>query len=164
MARLQYTWTNNRSGDQSLARRLDRFLIKEVLLNRLPRIRQWVGTAGISDHRPIFLEMANTNQNIRSPFKFNTSWLKYPSYIQLVTNFWQTNPILEGEGHTEGFIRKLSELKRISKIWAHHKCISDDNSLREAERVIVVLDDTSNGTYPTPESKELHTSHIMKRT
>jgi len=39
MAKLQHTWSNNRSGDQSLARRLDRFLIKESLHNRIARIR-----------------------------------------------------------------------------------------------------------------------------
>lgn len=37
-AKLQYTWTNNRSGEQSLARRLDRFLIKEHLVNEIPRV------------------------------------------------------------------------------------------------------------------------------
>jgi len=71
--KIQFTWTNNRSGDHSLARRLEIFLIKEALLRILSCIRQWVGTGGISDHRPIFLEMANENQKIKSPFKFNAS-------------------------------------------------------------------------------------------
>eukprot|EP00253_Pinus_taeda_P004777 PITA_04777 len=82
-ARIQYTWSNNRSGDHSLARRLERFLIKEAFLTSLSRIRQWVGTGGISDHRPILLELADTSQKIKSPFNFNASWLKDPSYIQL---------------------------------------------------------------------------------
>lgn len=72
-ARLQYTWSNNRSGEQGLARRLDRFLIKEALYTCLPRIRQWVGSGGISDHRPIYLEADGNNHKIKSPFKFNAA-------------------------------------------------------------------------------------------
>eukprot|EP00253_Pinus_taeda_P023046 PITA_23046 len=97
--RLQHTWSNNRSGNQSLARRLDRFLLKESLYNRLPRIRQWIGSGGISDHRPIYLETVDTYNKIKSPFKFNSTWLKDPSYIQLVTEYWQNNPIHEHEDH-----------------------------------------------------------------
>eukprot|EP00253_Pinus_taeda_P030816 PITA_30816 len=82
-ARLQHTWSNNRSGLQSLARRLDRFLLKEPQYNRLPRITQWVSSGGISDHRPIFLETVDTYNKTKGPFKFNSTWLKDPSYIQL---------------------------------------------------------------------------------
>lgn len=99
------------------------------------------------------MELADVNQKIRSPFKFNASWLKDPSYIQLVTKFWQTNPILDNEDHTDGFIRKLTELKKISKMWAHQKRINDDKSLREAEEAIAAHEDITDGTLPTVESK-----------
>lgn len=122
-ARLQYTWSNNRNGEQSLSRRLDRFLVKEPLYNVLPRIRQWVGTGGLSDHRPIFLEVENSSQKIKSPFKFNASWLLDPSYILLVQNYWNTNPIRDDEDISVGFVRKLTELKQLTKNWAHHKRI-----------------------------------------
>eukprot|EP00253_Pinus_taeda_P033090 PITA_33090 len=162
-ARLQHTWTNNRSGVHSLASRLDRFLIKESLYNRLSRIRQWVGSGGISDHRPIFLETVDINNKIKSPFKFNSSWLKDPSYIQLVTDYWQNNPIRDHENLTEGFIRKLTKLKRISKHWAHQKRIRDDQTLKEAERIITSYDDSSDGIFPNQESKEHYTSLVTKR-
>lgn len=86
-ARIQHTWTNNQSGDHSLARRLDQYLIKEALLNAHPHIRQWVGTGGISDHHPIYMELEDINQRTKGPFKFNASWIKDSSYIQLVTDF-----------------------------------------------------------------------------
>eukprot|EP00253_Pinus_taeda_P030342 PITA_30342 len=161
-ARIHYTWSNNRSGDQSLARRLDRFLIKEAFLVSHPRIRQRVGTGGISDHRPIFLEVEDTNLRIKSPFKFNASCLKDPSYIQLVSNYWQTNPIMDREDHTDGSIRKLTELKRISRIWAHQKRKNVDNFLREAELAIATYEDTSNGTFLSQETKDLYTSLVTK--
>jgi len=162
-ARLQYTWSNNRSGEQILARRLDRFLIKESLFNNLPRIRQWVGSGGISDHRPIFLEAEDTSHKIKSPFKFNASWLLDPSYIQLVHNYWRTNLIREDEEISVGFVRKLTELKQITKNWAHQKRIQDNQTLKEAEKVIAEFEDSSSGTFPSPESKDKYTSLITKR-
>eukprot|EP00253_Pinus_taeda_P031908 PITA_31908 len=135
-ARLQYTWSNNRSGEQSLARRLDRFLIKEPLYNNLPRIRQWVGSGGISDHRTIFLEAENSSHKIKSPFKFNDSWLLDPTYIQLVQNYWRTNPIRDDEDISVGF---------------------------EAEKVIAEFEESSTGTFPSPEKKVEYTSLISKR-
>eukprot|EP00253_Pinus_taeda_P011273 PITA_11273 len=122
-ARLQYTWSNNRSGEQSLARRLDRFLIKEPLYKNFPRIRQWVGSGGIFDHRPIFLEAEDTSHKVKSPFKFNVSWLLDPSYIQLVHNYWRTNPIRDDEDISVGFeytslITKRSQiLKEREESW-----------------------------------------------
>lgn len=80
----------------------------------------------------------------------------------MVSNYWKLNPIQEREDHTEGFIRKLTKLKRISKIWAHQKWNNDDNTLREAEFAIATQDDTSNGTFLSQESKDHYTPLITK--
>jgi len=152
-ARLQYTWSNNRSGEQSLARRLDRLLVKEPLYNSLPHIRQWVGSGGISDHRPIFLETENSSHKIKIPFKFNASWLLDPSYTLLVQNYWRTNPIRDDEDISVGFVRKLTELKQITKNWAHQKRIHDNLTLKEAEKVIAEFEESSTGTFPSLEKK-----------
>eukprot|EP00253_Pinus_taeda_P016780 PITA_16780 len=136
-ARLQYTWSNNRSGEQSLARRLDRFLIKEPLYNNLPRIRLWVGSGGISDHRPIFLEAENSSHKIKSPFK-------------------------DDEDISVGFVRKLTDLKQLTKNWAHQKRIQDNLTLEEAEKVIAEFEESSTGTFPSPEKKVEYTSLISK--
>jgi len=163
MQKLLPTWSNNRSGDQSLARRLDIFMLREPLHNRIARIRKWVGSGGISDHRPIFLEFSDIQNRIKSPFKFNSSWLKDPSYIQMVTDYWQSHPITEEENFSEGFIRKLSLLKRISKIWAHDKRLRDDQSLKEAEEIIASREAEDGGIFPTQERKNLYMSLIEKR-
>lgn len=162
-ARLQYTWSNNRSGEQGLARRLDRFLIKETLYTFLPRIRQWVGSGGISDHMPIYLEADGTNHKIKSPFKFNAVWLQDPAYIQLVQEYWQNNPISGNEDLSAGFVRKLTDLKLITKNWAHQKRIQDNHTLTEAERVIGEFEDSSTGTFSSQENKDQYNNLIAKR-
>lgn len=128
-----------------------------------PHIRQWVGTRGIYDHWPIFLELDNTNLRIKIPFKFNASWLKHHSYIQMVKNYWKYNPILERKDHTACFIRKLIELKRISKIWVHQKWKNDDNTLSEVEMTIAIHEDSSVGTFLTQEDKVHYISLITNR-
>ena len=65
------TWRNRRVGEAALARRLDRFLIKVPLLQKLSRYRKWVGSGGIFDHSPIFLKILGSHNKPRPPFKFN---------------------------------------------------------------------------------------------
>lgn len=51
--KIQPTWRNNRTKEDNLSRRLDRFFIKEHQMNMGHRIRQWVDSGGISNHRLI---------------------------------------------------------------------------------------------------------------
>lgn len=55
MHKLLPTWRNRRVGDATLARRLNRFIMKDSLLHQLHHYKQWVGSGGISDHSPIYL-------------------------------------------------------------------------------------------------------------
>lgn len=91
-AKIQPTWRNNITGEDSPSRRLDRFLIKDHLLNMGHRIRQWVGSRGISDHRLIYLEISGGMNKPRAPFQFNSAWLRDADYIRLVTEFWKAHP------------------------------------------------------------------------
>lgn len=103
MVKPQPTWRNCRIWEASLSRCLDRFLIKESLLHRLSLYIQWVGPGGISDHSPILMEIFGPSQKPRSPFEFNSTWLSDPSYTQLVTGFWLSNPPSLGRTFAEGF-------------------------------------------------------------
>ena len=78
--KIQPTWRNRRTGSAALARRLDRFLIKQGLLPVLSRARQWVGSGGKSDHSPIYLEFECGPNRARPPFKFNSRWFQDPDY------------------------------------------------------------------------------------
>jgi len=67
------TWRNQRVGAAALAKRLDRFLIKDSLIQKISLYRQWVGSGGISDHSPIFMEISGPQKKPRAPFKFNST-------------------------------------------------------------------------------------------
>jgi len=70
-----------------LARRLDRFLIKERLLGNFHNYREWVGLGGLSHHSPIYLEISGHDHKPKEPLKFNATWLKDPEYLCLVSDY-----------------------------------------------------------------------------
>lgn len=98
------TWRNKRVGDATLARILDRFMIKVPLMNQLHHYKQWVDSRGVSDHSPIYLEVFSPHPKPKAPFKFNHGWLPDPSYINLVSNYWKANPIDRHESLIKGFL------------------------------------------------------------
>jgi hypothetical protein len=83
------TWRNNRVGEDNIAKRLDRFLIKDTLLEKSFQLKQWIGHGGISDHYPIFLELRTGLDKPPSPFKFNRTWLSDETFLKLVKENWQ---------------------------------------------------------------------------
>jgi len=82
------TWRNRRTGEDRIAKRLDRFLISEGLIRLVPLFRQWVEAIGNSDHFPIFLDLSFPPPKPPAPFKFNSSWLEEPSFNSLFKSTW----------------------------------------------------------------------------
>eukprot|EP00253_Pinus_taeda_P027066 PITA_27066 len=77
------TWRNRRVGKAALARRLDRFLMNDPLLQHLHHYKQWVGTGGISDHSPIYLEAANPIDRFYSLAKGFYNNLSKPNHLSI---------------------------------------------------------------------------------
>jgi exonuclease III len=86
--KLKPTWRNNRVGDASVAKRLDRFMIKEILPETPLQMKQWIGYGGISYHCPIFLEIRKGSIKPPIPFKFNRTWLTDDFFTKLVRENW----------------------------------------------------------------------------
>ena len=89
--KLKPTWRNNRCGDARVAKRLDRFLISEQMVDSFFLVRQWVGSGGKSDHFPMFIEIKKGPNNPPSPLKFNKCWLQDETFKNLFLSHW--NPI-----------------------------------------------------------------------
>lgn len=124
-----------------LDHRLDHFLIKDRLIGNTYNYRQGVGTGGLSNHSPIYLEISGLEQKPKSPFKFNASWLKDPDYLCLVSNYWKARSPVSSRSISARFSNNLTNLKRISMRWAHRKPLQDDNTLLSIEVEISNLED-----------------------
>jgi hypothetical protein len=83
------TWRNDRSGNDSIARRLDRGLIVEGLLASSGLSRSWVEYPFISDHAPILIQLENAPLYKAFPFKFNSIWLQEAEFVKLVHLLWK---------------------------------------------------------------------------
>ena len=91
--KLKPPWRNNRSGDARVAKRIDRFLVAEQLVDRFFLVRQWVGSGGHSDHFLIFFEIKKGPINPPSPLKFNKTCLEDETFKTLFLTHWR--PIVE---------------------------------------------------------------------
>ena len=65
-----FTWHNNRTGDRSIACRLDRFLISEDIMMGGGQLSAVVLPSAGSDHWPIRLDWAIKVENLCRPFRF----------------------------------------------------------------------------------------------
>jgi endonuclease/exonuclease/phosphatase family metal-dependent hydrolase len=87
--KLSPSWRNKRTGEDCIAKRLDRFLISDKILNQPLHFRQWIGSGGESDHSPIFFDIVGVRENPLSPFKFNWMWEKEEIFQTLVKECWE---------------------------------------------------------------------------
>lgn len=147
------TWHNRRTGDAALGKRLDRYLIHEDLLISLTNYRQWVGTKGISDHSPIYLEVASSFKKPRASFKFNSTWLKDPEYLKLVLEFWKAHPLPNVQRKGEGFYSNLIKLKQLSIDWARRKNAKEEHTLGDIENQLATLTDEQGRGYTSITAK-----------
>ena len=152
--KLKPTWHNNRCGDGRVAKRLDRFLISEKMLDHQQYMSQWVGCGGRSDHLPIFLEYRNGPIKPTSPLKFNKIWLKDASFRQLIHINWVPfNP--ENRLSTAyKFADIFSQIKRFIKSWAVDKYSKEDLELRQIEQEISATMDLEGGGMLNQETKD----------
>ena len=131
--KLKPTWRNNRSGEARMAKRIDRFLAAEQLVDSFFLVRQWVGSGGLSDHFPIFFEIKKGPINPSSPLKFNKSWLQDETFKNIFLSHW--NPI-EGDNDRSAAIQFADNIKRLKvliKEWAVAKRNRDDVELKTVE-------------------------------
>lgn len=148
------TWRNCRTGSAMLARILDRFLIKESMLDKINLIRQWVGSGGISDHYPIFLDIIGLSPKPHAPFKFNLTRLGDEGYHKMVKQEWRIWSRSKHVSAVEKFMQNLHHIKRRSIDWAKIKRKRDDEALYNIEEELTRLEDPVNGGFSSLEAKQ----------
>jgi len=160
--KLHATWRNRRTGDNRVAKRLDRFLMDERLLDTFHFVRQWVECGGISDHSPIMIEFKRGAPKPPSPFKFNSAWLQCEDYIKLVSSTWELyNPEVHGHAAVY-FMKKLNKIKSVTKEWAKRKRVREERDLRFIESKLQEYMKDAEGGFATEESRD-HILDLEKR-
>ena len=148
---LKPIWKNNRCGDGRVAKRLDRFLISERIVDNHHLVRQWIGSGDLSDHSPIFLELREGPNKLPCPLKFNKTWLQDESFIALITDGWVNYRLGNVNSASFHFAANLRHLKALIKPWAHEKRIRDAQELTQIEADIAAILTQEGGGLKTHE-------------
>lgn len=108
-----YTWCNNRAGDDMVWERLDRFLINGTFIGSISSPQVTHLPRATSDHCPLLFE-AGQNTPFKSRFHFNRMWITHPSFRTTVETLWigdlHDNPLIN-------FALKLKRLRARLKDW-----------------------------------------------
>jgi len=109
--------------------RLDRCLVNKdweslfptIFIQKLPR--------EISDHNPLILSPASNPPQRKIPFRFETSWLKQPDFMEKVKNLWELP--CHAESAMDRIQSKLKRFKQYFKGWGFN--IQGENRRMRAE-------------------------------
>eukprot|EP00253_Pinus_taeda_P014726 PITA_14726 len=110
------TWNNRRGGKNQVASRLDRFLVSESIMNKDIFVEAQILPSLGSDHWPIKLEVDIKVRKGKRPFRFESFWLRDPSFIKKLEEWWCQSTI-QCRGKMRLFQLKLKELKEKIKNW-----------------------------------------------
>ena len=69
-----YTWTNNKTGEDHISARLDRFLVQSTMLLERRLISTAILPKLTSNHKPILLILEEEENVGPIPFKFSPLW------------------------------------------------------------------------------------------
>lgn len=108
-----FTWCNNRSGDDKVWERLDRFLVNGPFISAFSNPKVTHLPMASSDHCPLLVQSINDNR-FKSRFHFNRMWITHPSFRDVVESSWNghihDNPLIN-------FGLKLKRLRSVLKRW-----------------------------------------------
>eukprot|EP00253_Pinus_taeda_P024113 PITA_24113 len=147
-------WRNRRSGEDRIAKRLDRFLISEGLIKSVPLFRQWVEATGNSDHSPIFLDLSFPPPKPPAPFKFNSSWLEEPFFNSLFKSTWIFANRNASESKIFLFMENLKRLKIATKSWAKERQKIQNEDLTKIREELKSLESMEADGYSSQSSKD----------
>lgn len=86
-----FTWTNRRSGEDSIVVKLDRAMTNSLWVEIFPATKAHFFEPLQSDHSLVLVELMNPWPSRPKPFKFFNSWTKHHEFHGLVRRIWNTD-------------------------------------------------------------------------
>ncbi|KAK8302591.1 hypothetical protein V6Z12_D04G097400 [Gossypium hirsutum] len=88
-----FTWTNNREGTGVIKERLDRFLISDIIIEKMPFITSSIVRQSKSDHEAILLDLYGNNPkekgyDLRAWFRYDICWAKEQEAKDIISKAW----------------------------------------------------------------------------
>eukprot|EP00253_Pinus_taeda_P006193 PITA_06193 len=125
----KFTWTNNRTGENHISARLDRFLINSSLMMDSRIVFTKILPKLTSDHKPILICLKKEEDLGPLPFRFSPLWAGKDGFIETVQEAWR----MEVNG-SPSFVweQKLKNVKTALKAWIKNSMQSPNRQRKEA--------------------------------
>ncbi|GAU46447.1 hypothetical protein TSUD_402140 [Trifolium subterraneum] len=133
-----FTWTNGRGGTAHTEKRLDKAICNHLWLDMCSSISCSTLIRNKSDHYPLLLDFANSEQRFVSQFKFLKMWSLHGDCKDLINASW--NVPLYG---SPMFIltKKLKRLKEALKVWNKNSFGNVHDHVKQAETRLQIIQD-----------------------
>ena len=112
----KFTWNNRRGVANKVASRLDKFLALEDLVSVDVFYEASILPTFGSDHWLIRMEIDMKECKKNWPFRFESFWLRDPTFVEKTKGWWETNHI-QGRNRMHSFQLMLKNLKQEIKKW-----------------------------------------------
>ncbi|WMV50080.1 hypothetical protein MTR67_043465, partial [Solanum verrucosum] len=114
----KYTWSNNRGIHHRIWKRLDRALVNDSWLEKMPQTTITNLSSIGSDHCPLLLKMVAKEEEHTKYFKFVNCWANHPNFFDMVKSCWERK--VEGNNMWR-FHQKLKRLSNTLSTWSRGK-------------------------------------------
>lgn len=89
---VNYTWTNNRDGDQVILEHLDRVYANSEWRLKFPEAITWNLPIFLSDHSPIIVDILPSKVKKTGMYKLEAWCLSQPEIASIIVNTWASTP------------------------------------------------------------------------
>eukprot|EP00253_Pinus_taeda_P002669 PITA_02669 len=142
----KFTWTNNRTGDNHIAARLDRFLINSSLMMDNRIVFSKILPKLTSDHKPILFCLKEEEDLGPLPFRFSPLWAGKDGFMDTVQAAWR----MDVNG-SPSFVweQKLKNVKTALKVWIKKSMQSPNRQRKEAISQLEGIQFEMEDTFPS---------------
>ena len=85
----KFTWSNKRGKSHRIRKCLDRAMVNNPLLEKIPQTTITYMSATGSDKCPLFMETVSTTTDHIKYFRFLNCWVDNPHFMETVKTWWE---------------------------------------------------------------------------
>ncbi|KAL1151419.1 hypothetical protein V6Z11_A09G040500 [Gossypium hirsutum] len=128
-----FMWTNNREGDQLVKERLDRFVVSDTVMEKLPFLTSLIVRQSKFDHEAIILDSEGikpntTKEGHRAWFRYDTCWADEKELKDIISGIWSKEDC--------SMLDKMDLTRDKLGSWQHHRFRKMKNKFKRLEEEI----------------------------
>ncbi|KAH0674028.1 hypothetical protein KY284_025115 [Solanum tuberosum] len=134
----KFTWSNSRGIQQRVWKRLDRALVTDAWLEKMPQTTITHLPSVGSDHCPLLMEMNAREDDHIKYFKFLNCWTDQPNFLDIVKACWDRN--VKGNNMWK-FHQKMKRLSNTLSNWSRKEFGDIFAKVREYEEKVKIMEE-----------------------